>query len=200
MKNEYDIVEHFENELGRYVGCKHAIAVDSCTNAIFLCCKYLNVGKVTFPNQTYVSVPLAVMHAGGQVEFENLRWCGKYQLQPYPIWDFSSLLERDMYEKGTYQCISFSNKKAINIGKGGMIFCDDDAANEWFRLARYSGRSCIPYKEETNIKVAGWNMYMTPEQAARGLSLLRHLPLTSNSRVSYEDYNDISKFEVFNGS
>ena len=39
--NPYKIVKMFEEEIAEYTGAPYAISVDSCTNAIFLVCKYL---------------------------------------------------------------------------------------------------------------------------------------------------------------
>ena len=67
------------------------------------------------------------------------------------------------------------------IGKGGMILTNDKEAYNWFRTVRYEGRNisddginCVPYKED-KIKSLGWNMYMTPEQSARGLELFEKI-------------------------
>jgi hypothetical protein len=51
-----------------------------------------------------------------------------------------------------------------------MILTDDKKAAEWFRIMRNDGRQEIP-KEKDKAKLGGWNFYMTPEQAARGLAL-----------------------------
>ena len=48
MKNNpYKIVRMFEEEIAEYTGSPYAVSVDSCTNALFLVCKYLKVKKVT---------------------------------------------------------------------------------------------------------------------------------------------------------
>jgi dTDP-4-amino-4,6-dideoxygalactose transaminase len=49
----------------------------------------------------------------------------------------------------------------------GAILCDNKEAYEWFKRARYEGRSEKYYKED-DITFLGWNMYMTPQQAAHG--------------------------------
>jgi hypothetical protein len=151
------------------------------------------VGKVTIPAKTYVSVPSAIIHAGGKVEFEQIEWTGSYQLKPYPIYDSACQLSKGMYQKGTYQCTSFSANKPLRIGKGGMIFTDDDEANNWFRLARYEGRNEKPLLEDEFLML-GWNMYMTPEQAARGMVLATYL---KDVNVTYPVYPDLSKFPIF---
>lgn len=195
MENPYKVVKDFEKAMAGFVGSKHAIAVDSCTNALFLCCKYLKVSVVTIPAKTYVSVPCSIIHAGGKVKFDHAGWVGSYQLKPYPIYDSACSLNSGQYVPGTYQCISFSNNKPLNIGKGGMIFTDDDTADRWFRLARYEGRNEVPLLED-RIQMVGWNMYMTPEQAARGLALFSYLKSTNLVEPTYPD---LSLFDLYEG-
>ena len=194
MKNPFEIVQAFECRMAEYTGAPYAVAVDSCTNALFLCCRYMNVEKVWLPKKTYLSVPQSVIHAGGEVVFEDRPWQGVYQLKPYPIWDAAKRLTSDMYLKGQFMCLSFHIKKLLPIGKGGMILTNDIKAAEWFRKARYEGRSERPYAED-NIDMLGWNMYMTPEQAARGLTLMQNYP----DRVEdlLEDYRDLTEFKIF---
>ena len=197
MSNPYAVVRDFEAFLADYVGSKHAIAVDSCTNALFLCCKYLQVKQVTLPKHTYISVPMSVIHAGGTVAFEDIIWNGSYRLDPYPIVDSACRLSRGMHESGYFTCVSFSANKPLNIGKGGMIFTDEDVAARWFKLARYEGREEIPMSEQTNIEVMGYNMYMTPEQASRGLLLAKFL---GDFNVKPGIYPDLSVYSIFHAT
>lgn len=144
----------FEEEVAEYTDAPFAVAIDSCTNALFLTCKYLQVNEVCIPKKTYLSVPQSIMHAGGTVKFEDRKWehHGYYQLKPYPIWDYARRLTSDMYttEKGpgVYMCLSFHIKKQLPIGKGGMILMDNIAAVEWFKQARYEGRHTVNYKND----------------------------------------------------
>ena len=93
-----------------------------------------------------------------------------------------------------FMCISFSSTKPINIGKGGMILTDDEMAMKWFKKARYCGRNATPLMED-DFSMLGWNMYMTPEQAARGLLLMKD----SNSlkKMPMPEYPDLSQFEIY---
>lgn len=163
-------VRQFEKTIANYCGAPYGVAVESCTAAIFLSCLYCKVKEVYIPKRTYHSVPLSVIHAGGNVKFDDRKWKGAYQLKPYPIWDSAIRFRKNMYIPGSFHCLSFQYSKHIPIGRGGMILTDDKKAANWFRLMRNDGRREIP-KEKDKIKLRGWNMYMTPEQAARGLSL-----------------------------
>lgn len=193
MKTAYDIVAEFEKRVAIFTGAPHAVATDSCTSAIFLCCKYLNVGEVTIPARTYISVPAAVIHAGGLVQFEDVEWSGSYQLKPYPIYDSALRLRSGMY-RGGFECLSFQAKKVLAIGKGGMILTEDRAAAKWLTKMRSNGRDItVPYSED-RIEELGWNFHMTPEQAARGIQLLDCLRDGPDLVQDYPDLRDMPAF------
>lgn len=191
--NAFGVVAEFERRVAEYSGSKYAVAVDCCTNAIFLCCKYLSVDSVVLPARTYVSVPMAVIHAGGRVYFEDRPWSGVYQLKPYGIFDGAKRFRRGMYEGGLH-CLSFHAKKILNIGKGGMILTDDEKAVEWLQKARYDGREEKPYGK-SQIKTLGWHMYMLPRDAAWGLQLMDSVADFNDDQM--EDYHDLRKEPVF---
>ena len=46
--NPYKIVQMFEEEIAEYTGSPFAVALDNCTDALFLCCAYLNVKMLQF--------------------------------------------------------------------------------------------------------------------------------------------------------
>lgn len=194
--NPYKIVKMFEEEVAEYTGAKYAVAVDSCTNALFLCCKYLNVGTTTIPCKTYLSVPQSIIHSGGKVNFVEEEWSGCYQLKPYPIWDSAKRFTSNMYIGGSFMCISFHIKKLLSIGKGGMILLDDDKALDWFKKARYEGRSEKNYKED-DISMLGWNMYMTPQQASHGLALMQNYPENVEDLGEFNGYRDLRELTLF---
>lgn len=194
--NPYKIVQMFEEEVAEYTGAPFAVAVDSCTNALFLSCKYLDVKEVTIPKRTYLSVPMSIMHSGGEVVFEDKDWQGIYQLKPYPIYDSAKRFTSDMYIPGTFMCLSFHIKKQLAISKGGMILTDNYKAVEWFRKARYEGRGEVNYKDDM-IDMLGWNMYMTPQQAAHGLALMQNYPEHVKDLGENNGYRDLTEFPIF---
>ena len=126
-----------------------------------------------------------------------------YQLKPYPIYDGAVRMKKNMYQKGTFHCLSFHIRKHIPIGKGGMILTDDIDAYNWFKTVRYEGRTVdnngnyLLYKDD-NVKSLGWNMYMTPEQAARGLELFEKKIKDDNpDQESSGSSKDLSKLNIY---
>jgi len=198
--NPYKIVQMFEEEVSLYTGAPYAVSVDSCTNALFLVCKYLQVQEVIIPSKTYLSVPMSIINAGGDVIFDTTpttnHWSGIYQLKPYPIYDAAKRFTSNMYIENTFMCLSFHIKKNLGIGKGGMILTDNIDAVNWFKKARYEGRSEKYYKED-NIDSIGWNMYMTPQDAAQGLCLMQNYPQHKSDQDEINGYRDLTEFEVF---
>jgi hypothetical protein len=129
--------------------------------------------------------------------FENIEWEGIYQLKPFPIYDAAKRLTSGMYIPGTFMCLSFHIKKHLKIGKGGMILCDDPIAAKWFKARRYEGRTDGLKYHEDMIEEEGWNMYMTPEQAARGLTLMQNYPEHMPDIPEKPPYRNLSEFKLF---
>ena len=198
-KDPRDIVKIFENKIAKYAGCKYAIAVDCCSHGIFLSLKYLEAtGEITIPSRTYVSVPMQIIHAGCSVKFEDIRWKGIYQLKPYPIYDSSVRFTKDMYVgNNCLQVMSFQIKKRLPMGKGGIILTDDAAACRWLRKARYDGRDLDVFYPDDEFEMIGWHMYMTPEDAARGLLLFDELEEKNEDSGGWQNYSDLSNKEIF---
>jgi dTDP-4-amino-4,6-dideoxygalactose transaminase len=192
--NPYKIVKMFEEEIAEYTGAPYAIALDNCTDALFLCCTFLKVEDVTIPKKTYLSVPQAIMAAGGKFIFDEIDWKGIYQLYPYPIYDSARRFTSNMYINGSFMCLSFHPKKILKMRKGGVILTDNQEAYEWFKKARHDGRVDIPYIED-NIKFMGWNMYMTPPDAAEGLWLMSSMP--KHNEDTHEDYPDLTNHDLY---
>ena len=198
LSDPWDVVDLFEKKLAEYGGSKYAVAVDNCTDAMFLCLKYLKAGgEVTLPKRTYVSVPCTVIHAGCKVKFEDIEWSGAYQLNPYPVWDGATRMQRGMYVKDSYYCLSFHRRKHIPIGKGGMILTDDKRAYEWFKVARYEGRHMDKLYKDDYFDMIGWNMYMPPEQAAEGLELFKGIKDHNDDLETSGMHKDLSEFSIY---
>lgn len=191
----FRVVEMFEEAVAEFAGARYGVAVESCTMALYLSCVYYSVETVTIPARTYISVPSAVIHAGGEVKFRDIAWTGSYQLEPYDIVDSALRMRRGMYEGGLH-CLSFHARKLLPIGRGGMVVTDDSHAANFIRKARFDGRTgSVPFMTD-QIETLGWNAYMTPEQAARGLQLLEAMP---DDRADLTpEYPDLRTLPVFN--
>ena len=201
INDPWDVVDAFEDKVAKYSGSKYAVSLDSCTNAMFLCLKYLNASEsIEIPKKTYLSVPGLVIHAGCKVNFKDIEWSGIYKLTPYPIIDGATRFTRNMYVKGTFHCLSFHIRKILAIAKGGMILTDDIDAVEWFKKARYEGRNNREAHDSINdIEILGWNFYMPPEQAARGIELFNKLPDSNDDTGGSWKYSDLSGYSAWNG-
>jgi dTDP-4-amino-4,6-dideoxygalactose transaminase len=205
MSKVYEVTKQFEDELARYTGARFAVTVDNASNALFLALMYEDIKgqEITIPARTYPSVPCEIIHAGGKVNFEPVEGStikGAYQLKPTRVWDSALRFTSDMYIPNTHMCISFTGPyKHFKLSKGGAILTDDQDAYFWFKRARYSGRRECSYHED-NLDMIGWNFYMMPELAARGLLLMGQF-YKNGKPLHNEDlelpYPDLSKFDVY---
>lgn len=196
----YQVVEDFEKAIAEYTGAKYACVVNSATNALLLACAYLKVKEVTIPTRTYVSVPMSIIHAGGTVKFddedEDWQSYGYYQLKPYPIWDSARLCTSGMHKKNQFECISLHWGKTFNLGQGGVILHDSKKAQEWFKKARFDGRTQGVTPKDDEV-IMGWHCYMSPRDAADALTRLHFLPKHNDPLPIEEGYPDLSKLEIF---
>jgi len=125
IEDAWDAVDLFERSIAEYAGSKYAVAIDNCTDALFLCLKYLKCDDqksvITIPKMTYASIPMTIHHAGCRYKFEDISWSGMYQLKPFPIYDSALRLTKGCYVEGSYQCISFHRKKILKLTKGVLF-------------------------------------------------------------------------------
>jgi len=102
-----------------------------------------------------------------------------------------------MYHGGM-QCISGHIKKRLNVGRMGMILLDDKDAYEWLKRARFDGRNPVPLQED-NLTQLGWNLYLSPPDAARAIQIfevLRDKDLP-DLPVAEQKYSDLSLFDIY---
>ena len=68
-------VKVFEKNFAKYIGSKHAIATSSCTTALHIACKLLNVGpktQVTVPTHTFPATANAAMYEGAGIHIVDV--------------------------------------------------------------------------------------------------------------------------------
>jgi dTDP-4-amino-4,6-dideoxygalactose transaminase len=207
----YKITEDFEKSLSDYTGAPYVVTVDNMSNALFLALYYeknvkksITDNKIKIPCRTYPSVPCEIIHTGLKVDFEivdGLTIKGMYQLKNSNVWDSALSFTADMYRKGQHLCVSFTGPyKHFKLSKGGAILTDSLEAYHWFKRARYSGRRECSYHDDY-LDMIGWNFYMMPELAARGLLLMNQFYNLDGSKKHNEDlelpYPDLSKFDIY---
>ena len=210
----YKITDDFEDKLAHYTGSRFAVAVDNMSNALFLALYYENHikksikdGWVGCPSRTYPSVPCEIIHSGLKIEWEPVKGStlkGAYNLTNSNVWDSALRFTADMYIPKSHMCLSFTGPyKHFKLSKGGAILTDNYDAYSWFRRARYSGRREVSYHQD-NFDMIGWNFYMMPELAARGLLLMGQFYEIGGIKKENDDlelpYPDLSKFEIYNES
>jgi len=200
-----EIIDIFENKIAKFTGSKYAVLVDCCSNGLFLSLKYLlsineiNYGDVlSIPSRTYVSAPLQIKHAGLKYKFKDYEWSGLYQLGDTRVWDSAVRWTKDMYiGNNSLQVVSFQIKKRIPIGRGGVVLTDDLEAAKWLKLASYDGRDLTTsYTDPNHFKNLGYHMYMTPEDAARGIILMDSVPEINEDSGTHLNYTDLSIVDI----
>jgi dTDP-4-amino-4,6-dideoxygalactose transaminase len=207
----YKITEDFEKALSEYTGAPYVVTVDNQSNALFLSLYYeknikesIKTDAITIPSRTYPSVPCEIIHAGLKVNFapvEGKTIKGAYLLEGSNVWDSALRFTANMYIPHTHMCVSFTGPyKHFKLSKGGAILTDSLEAYHWFKRARYSGRRECSYHDD-NLDMIGWNFYMMPELATRGMLLMGQFYNIDGSKKHQDDlelpYPDLSKFEIY---
>ena len=207
ISDPWDWVTHFENEIADYCGYKYAVACDSNSNAIRLVLHYLNITNqvITIPARTYVSVPNQIILSGNVPKFKAIEWDGMYELGNTGIIDAATALSKNMgsgYEN-KYMILSFHFKKILNIGTGGMILTNDEKFEKWARPMIHDGRHKYTLYDDDQFECIGWHMYMTPEQAKRGLEIFNSDRIQEDNEPvggswKYDDLGKQKIYEPFN--
>jgi dTDP-4-amino-4,6-dideoxygalactose transaminase len=208
----HKITQSFEEEISKYTGAKYTVALDNMSNALFLALYYENKIKnntsetISIPCRTYPSVPCEIIHAGLKVNFYEVNGDtikGAYQLIGSKVWDSALRFTSNMYLPNTHMCLSFTGPyKHLKLSKGGAILTDDYEAYKWFKKARFSGRDeCSYHIDDFDLNpVIGWNFYMMPEIATRGVLLMSGFYKDGIAKQNEDlelSYPDLSKFEIW---
>lgn len=188
-------VRVLEKEFAKYVGCKYAIAVDSCTSGLLLSLKAANVGKgdkVKIPSLTFASVANVIRHCGADIDWEDNVWVGHaYELKTdkdLKIVDSAHEVTRRMCYgmRDTLVCFSFYPTKQISSAEGGMICTNNHDIMEYLEKARWHGRKGGGFVY--SIDFPGWKMNMTDVQAVIALVQLSKLDEMNRKRKLIVDY------------
>lgn len=235
----YNVVRDLEAAICEYTGAPYCVTTNSCTMALTLAVAWHLRGEhknaigfpfsgadsspfykewmrsrtpIEIPKRTYVSVPQAIIHAGGRPKFRDEEWLGAYQLKPLPVWDSARHFTSGMCigtapasspqfssfrnVAGQMVCVSFHASKILGDTQGGAILHDNPEADAWLRRARFDGRTEGVAPKDDNFQQIGWHCYMSPDVAARLLLKLSVLP-KHNDPLPNDDYPELDKMEIF---
>lgn len=195
----FDKILKFEQELAEFTGAPYAIMTDCCTHAIELCFRYLEIKECMFTPYTYLSIPMLMHKLNIKYDYldHDQSWVGEYKfIGTKRIWDSARRLEKNMYRKGSMQCLSFGQGKPLQIGRGGAILLDDKAAYETMLAQRYDGRDLTisPWQEQKVFRV-GYHYKPTIEEAMLGLAMLQGIK-ESNPKPVHVQYPDLRKITI----
>ena len=179
-KDLFDIIKIFEDKISKYTGSPYVTVTDCCTHALELSFRYLikenKVTKVTLPAYTYLSVPMMLRKLNIEFEFVDQNWHGYYRFEPTDVIDMAVRFTKDCYVPDSFSCVSFGNKKVLQILRGGAIMTDNKQAHEWFQKSRYDGRDInhVPYYTQESFDM-GYHYNLNIEECARGIILMDEL-------------------------
>lgn len=204
--NPHQVTRDFERAVAEYAGAPYCVAVNSCTNALFLSLMWfrqqhlcVEPGALEIPKRTYISVPMQIKHAGWDVIFREEAWSGMYQIAPLPVWDSARLFTSGMFRPGQFICTSHHWSKTLGLQQAGCILHDNPEADAWLRRARFDGRTEGVAPALDDFTFCGWHCYLSPEISALGLVKLSFLP-KHNYPLPNDDYPDLSKLSIFGGT
>jgi len=193
----FNVITKFENEVAKFFGAPHAVAVDCCTHGIELCLRQQKIKSITVPKRTYLSIPFLADKLGIELKWKEENWKDFYQIGDTNIYDAAVLWEKDSYIPGTFMCLSFQFRKHLSLGRGGMILCDNKNDYQALKKMVYDGRDPnIPWRDQ-NIDMIGYHYYMTPETAQLGLDKLQTVISTKPKQWVVTDWPDVSKMDIF---
>jgi dTDP-4-amino-4,6-dideoxygalactose transaminase len=142
-------VEQFEKNLAEFVGTKHAIALNSGTDALYLALKVLGIGpnsRVSVPSHTFVATAQVVAQLGAEPVLYDMDEVGASNVDVHMVAHITGSTEKipdldipiieDACQalgavknpKTAMQCWSFYPAKILGAyGDGGAVTTNDDA-------------------------------------------------------------------------
>ena len=166
-------VTELENEISKFVGAKHAAALDSASNSIFL--SLLNKKTtIEVPSILPPVVINSIINSGNDYTFvDNVNWVGNsYMLAnfgDYKIIDSAQKLEQNQFSKecsdDDLMIFSFYPTKPLSGCDGGIIVSNDKSKIDYFKEMSLNGMGYALNNWEREMKFVGYKMYMSTMQA-----------------------------------
>ena len=195
---DFNTVKLFEEKVADFFGAPYAVATDSCTHAIELALRYLNIKEINCPKRTYLSIPFLASKLNIKLYWRDENWQNYYFLTDLVV-DAAVLWRKDSYISGKFMGISFQKQKHLNLLRGGCLLVPDGLSYNTLKAMSYDGRPDLtkPWRTQ-NIKMYGYHYYMLPETAALGLEKLDTAIETPPKIWHVSEWPDLSIMDVFN--
>lgn len=197
--NPYQAILDFEDVVSKFTGATYCITTDCCTHALEICFIINKTKKCEFTPFTYLSVPMLMHKLNISYNFltENVKWRKEYNFIGTNIWDSARRFEKNMYEAGQLQCLSFGHTKPLQIGRGGCILTDDYNFYKIASKMRMDGRDIFQYSPWINQKQfqLGFHYYMRPEECVKGINLFNNNQIVEQVESLY-NYPDCRNLEI----
>lgn len=162
--------EEFEQKFAEYVGAHYAVFLNSCTSALFLSLKALDIGegdKIAVPSFTFTATAESIVHAGAKLYFVDIdlhNFClnrkgdestkiknylpvhlmgNRSTFSKAIIYDSAHRIEKDDIKENDFAlwCYSFYATKNMTTIQGGMVATNNKIYADWIRKARDHGLS-----------------------------------------------------------
>ena len=95
----FENVTKLEERLAEFFGAPYAVCLDACTHGIELCLRLQNIGTITVPKRTYISVPFLANKMNIKLEWRDEEWQDYYKVNEHlkPIYDAAVLYTKFIY-------------------------------------------------------------------------------------------------------
>jgi len=168
-----NIRTEYEENIAKYVGAKYAVAVTSCTDAIFLTLKSIGHHVTCFvPSLSTTRFLNALIHSGNDYTItDDSEWVGSNYIlyeDEFKIIDSAQEVEPNMFkEYNDNDVLLLSNYPTKPVGgiKGGIVVSNDKERIDWIRRASFFGESFAVDSWKGEPSFVGWQMYMNSVEA-----------------------------------
>ncbi len=188
------ITQRFENEWRRYVKCKYACAVSSCTAGLHLALRAVGVksgDEVIVPSLTFVATVNAVLYVGATPVFADSASAEDFNISPDDIKKKITKKTKAIMvmHYGGYSC---EMDEVMKISKERDLFIIEDAAHA--HGAEYKGKrlgtigdiGCFSFFANKNLVTGEGGMAVTNnDKFAEKIKLLRSHGMTTSSWDRY---------------
>ena len=170
----------FEKEFAKFVGAKHAVSVNSCTSALFLALKALNIGsgdEVIVPSFTFASTANVVVHCGATPVFADVK-PEDFCLDPEfvkKVWTKKTKAVMPVHYAGNLAHIDY----------GGLVI--EDSAHRIFKDHKSKNLVCYSFYATKNLTTGEGGMVTTDDDnLAHWLAKARLHGLSHDAWKRYE--------------